>query len=301
METTESVEIWVQTGIPDNGEAIFNVHIRSGQGYEWEVSHPLSQFAAFDQLLNSLVTSLKDVAFPALSLKAVAGIALGKTKEFGKDIEKCRLLLEKWVYLVVSRMQLYPIEVEDIVEDFFLLPCGPIDENELIREPHFDNNNGSDTGSNKFEDSADGSDSVFSGETVSEGGTKRPKRKRILKGIKRRFEKLTSKPAPESTGATTRIVKESERVIDQIQMGKLVKVRVIRGAGTGVNVEYEVRDFLDALPNQEDVLIFIALSLNRYNSCTPHPLRPTIACACILPSRLSMTHSPRLPAPTPPR
>jgi hypothetical protein len=239
METTESVEIWVQTGIPDNGEVIFNVHIRSGQGYEWEVSHPLSKFAAFDQLLNSLVTSLKDVAFPTLSSKAVAGIALGKTKEFGKDIEKCRLLLEKWVYLVVSRVQLYPIEVEDIVEDFFLLPCGPIDENEIIKEPNVDYN-GSDTGS-KFEDSADGSDSVFSGETTSEGGTKRPKRKRILKGIKRRFEKLTSKPAPESTGASTNVVKESERVIDQIQMGKLIKVRVIRGAGTGTNVEYEVR------------------------------------------------------------
>lgn len=242
METTESVEIWVQTGIPENGEAIFNVHIRSGQGYEWEVSHPLSKFAAFDQLLNSLVTSLKDVAFPTLSPKAASGIALGKTREFSKEIEKCRVLLEKWVYLVVSRIQLYPIEVEDIVEDFFLLPCGPMDENEVLREPAFENS-GSEAGSRYEDSTTDGSDSVFSGETMSEGGTKRPKRKRILKGIKRRFEKLTSK-APESPSASTTLVKDSERVIDQIQLGKLLKARVIRGAGSGTNVEYEVKRFI---------------------------------------------------------
>ena len=32
------LEIWVQPGIPENKELVFNVHFRNAIGTEWEVS-----------------------------------------------------------------------------------------------------------------------------------------------------------------------------------------------------------------------------------------------------------------------
>ena len=172
------------------------------------------------------------------------------------EIEKCRILLEKWVYGVVSRIELYPSEVVDVVEDFFLLPCGPIDEqNEDMYRPESNQpapqRRGSDVTSSEQQSTvsprplSDGVDaaeweSVFSGETESVGGTKRPKRKRILKGIKRRFEKLTAKP--QTSEEPHAMSKDTEVVVEQMQQGKLMKVRVIRGGQSkSGDVEYEVR------------------------------------------------------------
>ncbi len=254
---TESIEIWVQTGIPDDGELIFNVHVRSAQGYEWEVSHPLSKFANLDATVQAKVEALRDIPFPTLTPKATAGVAAGKSREHLSEIEKCRILLEKWVYGVVSRTELYPPEVVDVVEDFFLLPCGPIDEQNEEMFRHEGNQpspprhqQGSDVTSSEQQSTvsprplSEGVDaaeweSVFSGETESVGGTKRPKRKRILKGIKRRFEKLTAKP--QASAEPHAISKDTGVVVEQIQQGKLMKVRVIRGGlSKGGDVEYEV-------------------------------------------------------------
>ena len=32
------LEVWVQPGIPEDGELVFNVHFRNAEGTEWEVS-----------------------------------------------------------------------------------------------------------------------------------------------------------------------------------------------------------------------------------------------------------------------
>ena len=34
---SQSLEIWVQSGIPENGELVFNVHFRNSKNTEWEV------------------------------------------------------------------------------------------------------------------------------------------------------------------------------------------------------------------------------------------------------------------------
>lgn len=249
---TESIECWVQTGIPENDEPMFNAHIRSAQGFEWEVSHPLSKFSGLDRDLNSLVDILRDVPFPILTAKTSKAIAAGKHKDYSADLEKCRILLEKWIYGVISRMELYPPEVADIVEDFFLLPCGPLDETDedFIHAKGADNSDAGgpeapamSVGSLQDSGSANMSDdqyTIFSGETESVGGTKRNKKKRILKGMKRRFEKLTGKQAdpesPKAGGVETDVVQE------QIRKGHLLKVRVIRGAvGKNNEIEYETQ------------------------------------------------------------
>lgn len=250
---TESIECWVQTGIPEGDEPMFNAHIRSAHGFEWEVSHPLSKFSGLDRDLNMLVDILRDVPFPTLTAKTVKAISAGKHKEYANDLEKCRILLEKWIYGVISRVELYPPEVADIVEDFFLLPCGPIDETdeEFYKSKDADSfdTEGSvgkglgSVGSLQDSGSANMSDdqyTIYSGETESVGGTKRKKKKRILKGMKRRFEKLTGKQAEQEgpkVGST-----ETGVVQDQIRKGNLLKVRVIRGSvGRNNDIEYETQ------------------------------------------------------------
>lgn len=266
---TESIEVWVQSGIPENNEAIFNAHIRSTQGFEWEVSHPLSKFSLLDRDINALVDTIRDIPFPSLSPKTMAAIASRKHKEYSGDLEKCRILLEKWIYGVISRMELYPPEVAEIVEDFFLLPCGPIGagDDEFFMSKENNAMDASDVGSGgggpisrggsskgdlslgSYPDTGgsispsenqDDAYTIYSGETESVGGTKRPKRKRILKGMKRRFEKLTGKQQLVEEAKTT--TKQDEVVQEQIKRGQLLKVRVVRGAvGKNNEVEYEVR------------------------------------------------------------
>lgn len=251
---TESIEIWVQTGIPDGDEPIFNAHIRSAQGYEWEVSHPLSKFSGLDRDLNSLVDILRDVPFPTLTAKAIKAIASGKHKDYASDVEKCRIILEKWIYGVVTRIDLYPPEVGEIVEDFFLLPCGPIDESDEAFYRSSENLDSFDAegsagkglgscGSPQDSSSAGMSDdqyTMYSGETESVGGTKRRKKKRILKGMKRRFEKLTGKQGEvESPKAGAQ---ESGIMQEKIRTGQLLKVRVVRGSvGKNNEIEYETQ------------------------------------------------------------
>lgn len=36
---SKSLEIWVQSGIPEDGELVFNVHVRNLATHEWEVSN----------------------------------------------------------------------------------------------------------------------------------------------------------------------------------------------------------------------------------------------------------------------
>jgi hypothetical protein len=254
---TESLEVWVQSGIPENNEPIFNAHIRSAQGFEWEVSHPLSIFSGLDRDLNSLIDILRDVPFPTLTAKTIAHISSGKHKDYASDLEKCRILLEKWIYGVISRIELYPPEVGEIVEDFFLLPCGPIDESDLDFFDHKDNdlfNSGGLSSSNGLGSPMDGDSvgtstsnpgvmddmyTIYTGETESIGGTKRKKKKRILKGMKRRFEKLTNKQGDKEVARAD--AADTEVVQEQIRKGHLLKVRLIRGSiGKNNEIEYEV-------------------------------------------------------------
>jgi hypothetical protein len=259
MAATESLEVWVQTGIPEDDEPIFNAHIRSAQGFEWEVSHTLSKFSELDRDLNSLIDILRDVPFPTLTAKTMAAISSGKYKDYASDVEKCRILLEKWIYGVISRIELYPHEVGEIVEDFFLLPCGPIDESDLefdqmrngadsfnrdglsLGSPGASLGSYADGGSIGSPNSGLNDDqyTIYSGESESVGGTKIRKKKRILKGMKRRFEKLTGKQADKDVPRQE--VVETEVVQEQIRKGMLLKVRLVRGSiGKNNEIEYEV-------------------------------------------------------------
>jgi hypothetical protein len=40
------LEIWVQPGIPEDRELVFNVHFRNAEGTEWEVSASASASAS---------------------------------------------------------------------------------------------------------------------------------------------------------------------------------------------------------------------------------------------------------------
>lgn len=40
------LEIWVQPGIPEDNELVFNVHFRNAEGTEWEVSGRLMKHCA---------------------------------------------------------------------------------------------------------------------------------------------------------------------------------------------------------------------------------------------------------------
>ena len=39
---SQSLEVWVQSGIPEEGELVFNVHFRNSRNVEWEVYHDYS-------------------------------------------------------------------------------------------------------------------------------------------------------------------------------------------------------------------------------------------------------------------
>mmetsp|Transcript_16901 Transcript_16901/g.25474 ORF Transcript_16901/g.25474 Transcript_16901/m.25474 type:complete len:604 (+) Transcript_16901:106-1917(+) len=286
---SRSLEIWVQSGIPEDNELVFNVHVRNTSAIEWEVSYRLSQFGALDVEINNRTDALRDVAFPTISKETSAAlVSPAKYKNKMKELEHCRMSLEQWVYYVVTRIEVVPDELKDIIEGFFFLPNGPDGSEEIQSAPEVVSGNTSthggiaDLSSLKISSSkslpidADETTSVGSeyttGSLDENGVPKKKKRKRIIKGAKRRLSNLmgggkkkesfgvdfsgvdnTTVPtrpkatpsvvsAASSTMDTRSVMSDNTGVVQKVQPGKLLKVRVIRGGERSRgHPEYEIQ------------------------------------------------------------
>mmetsp|Transcript_21616 Transcript_21616/g.31455 ORF Transcript_21616/g.31455 Transcript_21616/m.31455 type:complete len:598 (+) Transcript_21616:97-1890(+) len=207
---TRCLEIWVQAGIPDQGELVFNVHVRNASSVEWEVSYRLSQFGALDVEINKRTDALRDVAFPIIRKETSAAISSpGKSKSSRKELEHCRMSLELWVFHVVTRIDVVPNDLKDIIEGFFCLPNGP--DNDDDASVHSAPADGGSVNTSTHGGLADLSslkvsssrslpadadetasiDSEYTTGSLDENGVpKKKKRKRIIKGAKRRLSNL---------------------------------------------------------------------------------------------------------------
>lgn len=265
------LEIWVQPGIPENGELVFNIHFRNASGTEWEVSYQLSQFGNLDVEINNRTDAIKDVSFPALSKKATEALTNpnSKYKDKLKDLERCRMTLEQWIYFVISRIDFVPKDLKYGIEMFMFLPNGPEGKAPILQYENNDLNVASlsslavpSTVKECDDEASSATSSQYTtGSLDSDGVPKKIKkpRKRIIKGAKRRMEKMLGidmglgpkKTEADRNGDFTQMptddrVQEPQRV----QPGKLLKVRVARGAERSKgNPEYEI--FIDFNPDKK--------------------------------------------------
>mmetsp|Transcript_7545 Transcript_7545/g.12680 ORF Transcript_7545/g.12680 Transcript_7545/m.12680 type:complete len:610 (-) Transcript_7545:234-2063(-) len=290
------LEIWVQPGIPEDGELVFNVHFRNAEGTEWEVSYRLSQFGNLDVEINKRTDALKDVAFPTLSKKATEALTTSKSnyKNKLKDLERCRMTLEQWIFFVISRIDFVPPDLKFGIEMFMFLPNGPDGKAPVLQIENSDLSMASLSSlavpskatPNKDDDTSSMASSQYTtGSLDSNGVPKKVKKpKRFIKGAKRRMEKafgvdmgLEPKKEKEQFGVdfsqmsgdarggvgslvnsqttSTHDVSSPVPNIDcqepqKVQPGKLLKVRVARGAERSKgNPEYEI--FIDFNPDKK--------------------------------------------------
>jgi hypothetical protein len=199
---SQSLEIWVQSGIPEEGELVFNVHFRNSRNIEWEVSYRLSQFGGLDVDINKRTDALRDVAFPSLSKDKIAALtSSAKYKNKMKDLEHCRMGLEQWVYYVVTRIEVVPEDLRDTIEGFFYLPGGPdgLTQDDSLSSPAPNGPaiaslaslqvNPSVLTASPSGDSFDDAMSEYTTGSLDENGVPKKKKKRIIKGAKRRLSK----------------------------------------------------------------------------------------------------------------
>lgn len=292
------LEIWVQPGIPEDGELVFNVHFRNAEGTEWEVSYRLSQFGNLDVEINKRTDALKDVAFPSLSKKATEALTIPKSnyKNKLKDLERCRMTLEQWIFFVISRIDFVPADLKFGIEMFMFLPNGPDGKAPVLQIENSDLSIASlsslavpsNNTPKKDEDTSSMASSQYTtGSLDSNGVPKKVKKpKRFIKGAKRRMEKalgvdmgLEPKKEKEqfgvdfsqmsgdarggvgslvnsqATGTSTHDVTTPVSHVDtqepqKVQPGKLLKIRVARGAERSKgNPEYEI--FIDFNPDKK--------------------------------------------------
>lgn len=221
---SQSLEIWVQSGIPELGELVFNVHFRNSRNIEWEVciwniffhtwvisalqvSYRLSQFGGLDIDINKRTDALRDVAFPSLGKDKIAVLtSSSKYKNKMKDLEHCRMGLEQWVYYVITRIEVLPDDLRDTIENFFYLPGGPdgiyVDDymssvgggSEVANSPGIASLSSLQVNPAKLTSSPSGESfddtvSEYTVGSVDENGVPKKKKKRIIKGAKRRLSK----------------------------------------------------------------------------------------------------------------
>lgn len=245
----KSLELYVQNGIPDGGQLVFNIYIHNLASVEWEVcfssffpsfflsfilafllcftslfllfshslslsllqvSYKLSSFATLDLEINKRTDALRDVAFPVINkdtLKLILGP--GKYKNKAQDLELYRALLEQWVFSIVSRIDTFPNDLQDIVEDFFLLPDGPnSNRNQNINGGNSHNNGNNNNGIANDNDNEDqetddnrtekedcestGISESYGDDSQDSSGElhQKKKKKRIIKGFKKRVSKI---------------------------------------------------------------------------------------------------------------
>lgn len=180
---SKTIEIWVQSGLPDDGELTFNVYLHNLATTEWEVSYKFSQYAILDIEINKRTDALQDVAFPTINKDTIRLLVSGtKYKTKAKDLDHIRSLLEQWIFSIISRIDTFPEDLQILVENFFLLPDGPNYQTE-----------GSTMGNGEYLDDdshTESEDPSTASEDHSHEGKK--KKKRIVKGIKKRMSRMFS-------------------------------------------------------------------------------------------------------------
>jgi hypothetical protein len=245
-----------------------------------------------------------------LSKKATEALTTphSKYKDKLKDLERCRMTLEQWIFFVIGRIDFVPVDLKYGIEMFMFLPNGPDGKDPVLE---YDNselsiaslsslavpNKGG--GLNNIKENDEDASSVASsqytnGSLDSSGVPKKVKkpRKRLVKGAKRRMEKLlgvdmglepkktekeqfgvdfsqmTSGDArngmgsminSQVSGTTHEDVNHTgvpyKHFVDnqepqKVQPGKLLKVRVARGAERSKgNPEYEI--YIDFNPEKK--------------------------------------------------
>jgi hypothetical protein len=134
-----------------------------------------------------------------------------------KDLERCRISLEQWVYYVVARLDVVPDSLRDVIELFFLLPSGPNSTNSngiAVYDPSHSQgsnssiNNQQQNGNNDYDEYDDTesvadstTSSVYTASVMDEQGNKLPKKKkRIIKGAKKRLSNILGIKKKESFG-----------------------------------------------------------------------------------------------------
>ena len=263
--------------------------------------------------INKRTDALKDVAFPSLSKKATEALTTSnsKYKDKLKDLERCRMTLEQWIFFVICRIDFVPADLKYGIEMFMFLPNGPDGK---APELQFENSDLSvaslsslavpskskDKDRDREEDTSSIASSQYTNGSLDSNGVpkkvKKP-RKRLMKGAKRRVEKMlsikrsdseTTKEKPEKFGVdfsqmangdardgmgsminsqvtgtshsnTTTDVNNTgvpyKHFVDnqepqKVQPGKLLKVRVARGAERSKgNPEYEI--FIEFNPEKK--------------------------------------------------
>ena len=261
------------------------------------MSYRLSQFGNLDVEINNRTDALKDVAFPTISKKATEALVTpnSKYKNKLKDLERCRMTLEQWIFFVISRIDFVPPDMKYGIEMFMFLPNGPDGQAPVLK---YDNNelnvaslkSLAVSSPRKDDDTSSVASSQYTtGSLDSTGVPKRvKKKKRFIKGAKRRMSNILGidmglepkKTEPEKFGVdfsqmsngdgrngvgslidshtgSTVIGTEIHSQIpptnlepQKVQPGKLLKVRVARGAERSKgNPEYEI--FIEFNPDKK--------------------------------------------------
>lgn len=267
-----------------------------------------------DVEINRRTDALKDVAFPSLSKKAIEALTTthSKYKNKLKDLERCRMTLEQWIFFVICRIDFVPADLKYGIEMFMFLPNGPDGKAPVLEYENSDlsiaslsslavPSKGLQNINEKDEDcSSIASSQYTTGSLDSNGVPKKIKkpRKRLIKGAKRRMEKLlgvdmglgeshsatkkeqfgvdfSKMPHGDARGGVGSLVNSQvsgtvtshatndvnntgvpyKHFVDnqepqRVQPGKLLKVRVARGAERSKgNPEYEI--FIEFNPDKK--------------------------------------------------
>lgn len=167
----------------------------------------MSQFGNLDVEINKRTDALKDVAFPSLSKKATMALTTtnSKYKDKLKDLERCRMTLEQWIFFVIGRIDFVPADLKYGIEMFMFLPNGPDGKAPVL---HYDDTDlsiaslsslavptksGLHNIKERDEDASSVASSQYTNGSLDSTGVpkqiKKPRR-RLMKGAKRRMEKL---------------------------------------------------------------------------------------------------------------
>jgi hypothetical protein len=203
---SKTIELWVQSGLPDDGELIFNIYLHNLATNEWEIQYKFSQYASLDLEINKRTDALLDIAFPTISNDTIRLLASNtKYKTKAKDLDHIRSSLEQWIYGIISRIDTFPDDLQILVENFFQLPDGPNlspsngvggggsyspNCHRLNDEKGVTDDEGDDDSHTESEDTSD---------DHSSSTTEKKKKKRIMKGLKKRMSKIFIPNSPKSS------------------------------------------------------------------------------------------------------
>lgn len=158
------------------------------------MSYKFSQYAALDIEINKRTDALQDIPFPTVTKDTIRLLVSDtKYKTKAKDLESIRAVLEQWICSIITRIDTFPDDLQILVEHFFLLPDGPNypPEGSVNRKVEEDVDDDSHTESEDPSTISDDQDKK-----------KKKKKKRIVKGIKKRMNRMFSKTMSNEDGST---------------------------------------------------------------------------------------------------